>query len=220
MAPPTSGLSLFDFHGFDENVVIGAVHAVGLDAGDVVEDFEALVELAEHGVAVGRAGAALVVVEEVDVVTVDDEELAADGVRHGGLGPAEGAAHVGEARIVAVADGGARTLGGVATGTVAAGEVAALDHETGNDAMERGAVVLALLGELDEVRCAFADAIDENAEFHHAVVRCHDGDCFACLRFVQLVKSHVYLLFRFGAGGQSLLFEGRSPLFDVFSEYR
>ena len=183
-------LKFFDRHGFDNHVVIGAVHAVGLDAGDFVEHVEAFVELAEHRVAVSRARAALVVVEEVHVVAVDDEELAADAVRHGCLCPAEGTAHVGEAAVVLVADSRTRSLGCVAAGAVSAGEVATLDHEVLDDAVERGSVVLALLCKFNEVRGAFADEFFEKAEFHRAVVGFHDGDGFACLRFVELIKGH------------------------------
>ena len=174
--------------GFDNHVVVGAVHAVGLYTGDFVEHIEAFVELAEYGVTVSRARAALFVVQEVDVVAVDDEELAADGVRHGCLCPAECAAHVGEAAVVLVADGGTRTLGCVATGVVFAGEVATLDHEVLDDAVERCAIVLALLCKFNEVCCTFADDFFEKTELHRAVVGLHDGDGFACLRFVELVE--------------------------------
>ena len=129
-------------------------------------------------------------VQEVDVVAVDDEELAADAVRHGCLRPTEGAAHVGEAWVVLVADGGTRSLSCVSAGAVSAGEIATLDHEVLDDAVERSAVVLALLGKFNEVRGAFADDFFEKAELHRAVVGFHDGDGFACLRFVELVKGH------------------------------
>ena len=174
----------FNRDGFDNHVVVGAVHAVGLHAGDFVEHFETFVELAEYGVAVSRAGAALVVVEEVHVVAVDDEELAADGVRHSGLCPAEGSADVGEAAVVLVADSRTRTLGCVATSAVFTGEVAPLDHEVLDDAVERCSVVLALLGKFNEVCCAFADDFFEKTKLHRAVVGLHDGDGFAGLRFV------------------------------------
>ena len=184
-------LCLLNRDAFDNHVIVRTVHAVGIDACDFVEHFETFVELSENGVAVSRARAALVVVQEMHVVAVDDEELAADAVRHGGLCPAEGAADVGEAAVVLVADGGTRSLCCVTAGAVSAGEVSALDHEVLDDAVERGAVVFALLGKIDEVRGAFTDEFFEKTEFHGAVVRFHDGDGFACLRFVELIKSHL-----------------------------
>ena len=182
--PTVYFLSLFDRDGFDNHVVVRAVHTVGIDTGDFVEHFETFIELAEYRVTVSRARTALFVVEEVDVVAVNDEELAADRVRHGSLCPAESAADVGETAVVLVADGGTRTLGGVATGAVSTGKVATLDHEVLDDAVERSAVVLALFCKFNEVCCTFADDFFEKAEFHGAMVGFHDGDGFACLRFV------------------------------------
>lgn len=182
-------LYLLDLHGFDDHVFVRCVATVGLYAGDFIQNFEAFVELAEHGVTFSRA-AVCRMVQEVNVFTMDDEELGTDGVGHHGLCPTEGAAHVGEARIVLVADGGARAACSVTTGTVTVGEVAALDHEARNDAVERSAIVLALLGQFDKVGCAFADAFFEKTQFHHAVVGGHNGDGFACLGLVQLIKSH------------------------------
>ena len=184
-------LNLLDGHGLNDYVVVRGIATVGLDACNFVQDLETLVELAEYGVAVGRAWAYLVVVQEMYVVAMDNEELATDGIGHGRLCPAKGAPHVGEARVVLVADGGARALGGVATGTVPVGEVATLDHEILDNTVEGGSIVLALLGQLDKVRGAFAYTFLEEAELHRSVVGFHDGDGFAGLGFVELVEHRV-----------------------------
>ncbi len=184
-------LNLLDGHGLDDYVIVGGIAAVGLDACDFIQNLESLVELTEYGVAVGRAGAYLVVVQEMHVVAMDNEELAADGIGHGRLCPAKGASHMGEARVVLVADGGAWALGGVAAGTVPVGKVAALDHEILDDTVEGGSVILALLGQLDKVRGAFAYTFLEEAELHRSVVGLHDGDGFAGLGFVELVEHRV-----------------------------
>ena len=160
------------------------VHTVGSNACDFVENFEAFVKLAENGVTVSRARAALVVVEEVHVVAMNDKELAADGVRHGCFCPAKSSADVGEAAVVLVADGGTRALCCVTAGAIFASEVATLNHEVLDNAVERSAVVLALLGKFNEVRGAFADDFFEKAKLHRAEIGLHDGDGFACLRFV------------------------------------
>ena len=123
-------------------------------------------------------------VEEVNVVAVNDEKLAADAVRHGCFCPAESATDVGEAAVVLVADCRTRTLCGVTACTVFAGEVATLDHEVFDDAVERCSIVLALLCKFNEVCCTFTDDFFEKTKLHRAVVCFHDGDCFACLRFV------------------------------------
>ena len=186
-------LNLLDGHGFNYHVVKGAVAAVGLDSCDFIQNVETFVELSEHGVAVGRAWSHLVVVQEVYVVAMDNEELAADGIGPHGLCPAEGSPHVRETGVVLVADSSARALGGVAASAVPVGEVAALDHEVLDDAVEGGAVVLALLGKLDEVRGTFAHAFFKKAELHYPVVGGHDSDGFARLRFVQLIEHKISL---------------------------
>ena len=76
----------------------------------------------------------------------------------------------------------------MSAGAVPVGEVAALDHEVLDDAVEGSAVVLALLGKFDEVGGAFAHPFFEEAELHGAVIGFHDGDSFACLGFVELVE--------------------------------
>jgi hypothetical protein len=98
---------------------------------------------------------------------------------------------MGKARVILVANRSAGALGGVATCAVSAGEVTALNHEVLDDAMERSAVVLALLGEFNEVRSALADDVFENAQFHGPVVGLHDGDGFASFRFAQLIEHRI-----------------------------
>ena len=202
-------LSLLYRDAFDNHVVVGAVHAVGLHAGDFVEHFETFIELAKDRVAVSRARAALVVVEEVDAVAVNDKELAADAVRHGRLCPAEGSADVGEATVVLVANRGTRTLSRVTAGAVFAGEVAALDHEVLDDAVERCTVVLALLCKFNKVCCTFANDFFEKTELHRAEIGFHDGDGFACLRFVELVKGHLRTPIGMGYGVATLWAMGK-----------
>ena len=184
-------LCLFDRNGFDNHVFVRGVAAVGLDASDFVENFETFVKLTEYRVAVSGAGANLVVVQEMHVVAVNNKELAADGVRHSGLCPAQSATHVGETRVILVANRGAGALGRVATRAVSTGKVTALDHEVLDNAVERSAVILALLGEFNEVCGAFANDIFENAQLHGAVVCLHDGDGFACFRFTQLIEHKI-----------------------------
>ena len=179
----------FDGHGFDGDVFERCIATVGLDSCDFVENFETFIELAKNRVAFVLA-AVCRMVQEMDVVAMDNVELGTDGVGHHGLCPGKSTAHVGEARIVLVVDGGARAASCVATGTVAVGKVAALDHETRDNAVEGGAVVLALLCKFNEVGCAFANAFREEAELHNAEVCLHDGDSFACLGLIQLIKCH------------------------------
>ena len=86
---------------------------------------------------------------------------------------------MGQVLVVLVADGGAGALGRVTARAVPAGEVAALDHEAGDNAVEGGAVVLAGPGQLHEVGNAFGDQVGEEAEAHRAEVGLDDGDFFA-----------------------------------------
>ena len=110
--------------------------------GDLVDDVEALGDLAEDGV----AGALLVGVEHA-VVDEVEEELGGGAVGIGGAGHGDRAAQVLEAaggRFV----GDGRVVGDF--GHVGL-EAAALDHEAGNDAVEDGAVVGLLVHVAEEV---------------------------------------------------------------------
>jgi hypothetical protein len=79
----------------------------------------------------------------------------------------------------------------VSAGTVATGKVSALDHEVFDDAVEGGSVILALLGEFDKVRGAFANDVFENAQFHGTMIGLHDGDGFASFGFTQLIEHKI-----------------------------
>ena len=98
---------------------------------------------------------------------------------------------MGKAWVILVSNRGAGSLGRVAAGTVTVGEVAALNHETANNTVERSTVVLALLGEFNEVCGAFADDIFENAQFHSTMIGLHDCDSFACFGFSQLIEHKI-----------------------------
>ena len=65
------------------------------------------------------------------------------------------------------------------------------NHEVLDNAVERSSVILALLGEFNEVRGAFANDIFENAQLHGTVVCLHDGDGFTCFRFTQLIEHKI-----------------------------
>ena len=89
----------------------------------------ALVNLAEWGV---------VAVEEACAVLVgDDEKLAADGDRGAAFGHGDCAVKMAVGRVDFVGKHGARAVKTVAAGAVFLGEVAALDHEIFDDAVER-----------------------------------------------------------------------------------
>ena len=163
----------FNRYRFDKDVFVRIVLTVGANAGDIVQNIKTVKELAENGVAFCR---------------VNDEELASDGMRHHGLCPAESTAQVGEAFVVLVADGRIWTLCCMATRAVPAGKVTALNHETLDDAVERSAVVFALLGKFDEIRSAFANDFREEACAHFTVIRLDDGDRFSAFWEVKLIE--------------------------------
>ena len=98
---------------------------------------------------------------------------------------------MGETRVILVANRGAGALGRVATRAVSTGKVTALDHEVLDNAVERGTVILALLGEFNKVRGTFADEFFKKAQLHGAVVGLHDGDGFACFGFAKLIKHKI-----------------------------
>mmetsp|Transcript_8227 Transcript_8227/g.23432 ORF Transcript_8227/g.23432 Transcript_8227/m.23432 type:complete len:254 (-) Transcript_8227:1069-1830(-) len=112
----------------DEHLGGGAVVGAGLRALDLPHDVHALHDLAEDDV----------LVVEVRRLGGGDEELAAVGVL-------AGVGHGQQPRLV-VLEGEvlvleARAVDALAAGAVPVGEVAALDHEVGDDAVERAALV-------------------------------------------------------------------------------
>ena len=127
-----------DFYALARGAALGPTGGHG---GDGFEHLVAFDQLAEGGV---------LFVEELGVA-VAEEELGAGAVRVGGAGGGEHAAHV-RLRVELGFDLVAGATGaGHATRALFGVGAAALDHEAFDNAVKRGAVVEALLGEFLEV---------------------------------------------------------------------
>src|SRR6185437_6226752 len=140
----------------------GAVGVGDGGFGDGVDGLQAIEDVSEGGVIVIEGGG----------FVGHDEELGSGGIERAGAGHGEGAAFVlfvGEL----VHDFVARSAGaglGIGVG------VAALDHEAGDDAVERGAVVETLAGEGDEIIDGVGGGVIGEFGLDDALVGGDDGD--------------------------------------------
>src|SRR5688572_22244845 len=158
---------------FDRHLdaVLRVVLGVPRRADDLVRHIHAARHLPEGGV---------LAVEEVRVLH-HDEELAARAVRAGGAGHGDDAAGVG--RVVEL---GLDLVAGVpgavhgAVLVVLGVRVAALDHETGDHAVEGGLVVEALLREVQEVLDVARSLVVQELDLHLAELRGDDGARRGC----------------------------------------
>lgn len=138
---------------------------VAFDEGDFVGDVEAFRNVPEYGV---------FIIQKVIVDGVD-EELAPIGIG-AGVGHGEGATVVFEIGVEDIIDLITGAFVAVAARSVGAFEVAALDHEVGDDAMEYGAVVFFLFGEFDEVGGDFTRFISVDFGLDDTEGSFDDGD--------------------------------------------
>ena len=139
------GFGVFNAKGVNGDVLhdlrgAGLVVIVGAHGTDLVNDFDALNDLAEGGV----------LTVEVGGVLVHDEELAAGGVGSHGTGHGENTAVMLEIVFEAVAGKLALDAVAGAAGACALG-VAALNHKAGDDTVEDDTVVKALVYKGDKV---------------------------------------------------------------------
>ena len=127
----------------------------------------AFVDLAEWRVAaVQEFGAAFV---------GDDEKLAANRDGCAGFGHGECAVEVAVCGVDFVGQIGVGAFGAVAAGAVFVGEVAALDHEIFDDAVEGRVVIFVGCGQFHKVGGQAWNVVEE-ADFDCAKVCFHDGD--------------------------------------------
>jgi len=158
-----------DRDAFDDLLRVGAVRLMGGRGGDFFQNVITLDQFAERSV----------LMVEKTRVAVANEKLAAGGIRIAAPRHRNNPAHVrmiiklGVDHVTGAASAPAIFGAGVL------GEwIAALNHEAFDDAMEQGAVIKTLPGELLEIFDGFGRGVGPELDDHFARTRFNDGDFF------------------------------------------